>query len=163
MLQSSAYRTKRWRRSSSRSSSSSTMFDREALNAPALFCRCFLRGVLLPQIFLRYRIPGPFRIPINLHAPPPLAIKEKLHAIDASIDWFAIFRLARFVRGVDVGHRSKRIGLAAQLMLEKAMLQKIFSRAVFVVLGRHHRQGRFAFFRDAHCNQPRVFGKERLE
>src|SRR5260221_13238507 len=80
----------------------------------------------LGQILLRNRIPWPFRIPINPHAPPPLAIIEKFHTVDPAVDRFSILGLSRFVGRINMSHRAIGIGLPAELMLKKSMLQKIF-------------------------------------
>src|SRR5260370_20785210 len=111
---------------------------------------------LLPQILLRYRIPRPLRIPINLHAPPALPIIKKFHAVDPAIDRFPILRLARFIGRIDVRHRSKRIRLPAQLVLEKSVLQEITSRAVRVIFRSHHRQTRLAVFWHSNRTQPPI-------
>src|SRR5258708_27974840 len=76
----------------------------------------------LGQILLRNRVPRPLRIPINLHAPPPLAIIEKFHTVDPAVDRFSILGLARFIGRINMSHRAIGIGLTAELMLKKAVI-----------------------------------------
>src|SRR5215510_14501821 len=110
---------------------------------PSFFFAWLLRYFifsLLPEILLRNRIPRPLRIPVNLHTPPPGAVVEKFHAVDASCDRLAVLGFPRLISRVNVGHRAEGIRLAADLVLEKSMLQKSLSGARFIILRRHEHE-----------------------